>query len=137
MTTVILDNEAVAALCDAQHPHHRRVLAYVEANRPINRGDRARRTVVPTAVRVEANWNRTTPAAATINRFRIEDITLDGTAANIAAAIHDEHHVSVADAHIGATIRRQPAAEEVVVITSDPGDVGLVAGTRAVRVLTL
>jgi len=135
--TVILDHEALAAMHDVHHPHHKRALAFVEANRPINRKDRARRTVAPTAVRVEANWDRTSPAAATINRFRIEDVPLDGTAANLAATIHNDHHVSVADAHIGATIQRQPAAEEIVVLTSDPGDVGLVAGTRTVRVITL
>jgi predicted nucleic acid-binding protein len=137
VTTVILDNEALAAVRDVHHPHHKRVLAFVEANRSVNRKEKARRTVVPTAVRVEANWDRTSPAAATINRFRIEDVALDGAVANLAATIHNDHHVSVADAHIGATIQRQPAAEEIVVITSDPDDVGLVAGTRTVRVITL
>ncbi|MBK5223221.1 MAG: hypothetical protein JJE52_10160 [Acidimicrobiia bacterium] len=137
MTTVILDNEAVAALRDVHHPHHKRVLAFVEANRPTNRRETGRRTVVPAAVRVEANWDRTSPAAATINRLRIEDVPLDQIGANLAAALHDECDVSVADAHVGATIQRQARADDVVVITSDPGDVRLVAGSRAVRVITL
>jgi len=73
------------------------------------------------------------PAAAALNRLRITDHVLDTATANIAAAIADELvGVSVADAHIGAAIRSLPH-KEVVVLTSDPGDITRVAGDRPVR----
>lgn len=69
-----------------------------------------------------------------INRFRIVDAVLDGAAADLAAATRrDLHGVSVAHAHLGATIRALPHEEVMVVRTSDPGDAGRVAGDRAVR----
>jgi hypothetical protein len=79
--------------------------------------------VVPTSGRVEAGWDRTQPAAAAVNRLRITDHVLDASAANIAAALTDSlAGVSVADAHIGAVVRSL-AHDEVVVLTSDPGDI--------------
>src|SRR2546428_508563 len=60
--------------------------------------------VVPTAVRVEAGWDRTASAWAFPNRLRINDMPLDSVHANTAAAIRNPTGVSVADAHLGAAI---------------------------------
>jgi hypothetical protein len=60
---------------------------------------------VPTAVRVEAGWDRTSSAWAFPNRLRITDMPLDSIRANTAASIHHQTRVSVADAHLGAVIQ--------------------------------
>jgi hypothetical protein len=133
---VVLDNEAVQALSDRAHKKHARVISHVQVV-----ADRRRRglpvtVAVPTAVRVEAGWDRTVPAWAFLNRLLIGDIALDGSSANIAASIRQAARVSVADAHIGAVIQATTAAK-VTVITSDPGDVRRVAADREVNVVTV
>jgi len=92
--------------------------------------------VVPTAVRVEAGWERTSPAWAFPNRLRIADVPLDTAHANAAAAIRDRTGVSLADAHVGAVIQSSRAAR-VTVVTSDPGDMRLAAGDRAITVVAI
>ncbi|HEX8770078.1 MAG TPA: hypothetical protein VF711_04845, partial [Acidimicrobiales bacterium] len=101
MRILILDNEAVGALRDPHHRHHRQAMAFLEAHRPVRRADKGRRTVVPTAVRVEAGWDRTAPASAFINRLNIIDVSLDKTAADYAAILLTHQNVSIADAHVG------------------------------------
>jgi hypothetical protein len=56
---ILLDNEAVHVLADAAHPQHRRVVSHalIGASRkaralPVS-------VAVPSAVRVEAGWDRT------------------------------------------------------------------------------
>jgi hypothetical protein len=133
MRAVVLDNEAVQALRDAGHPRHRQVLAHLAGIVERRRRGREVSAVVPTSVRVEAGWDRTQPAAAALNRLRVADQVLDTATANVAAAIADRlAGVSVADAHLGAAIRSLPH-EEVVVLTSDPGDIARVTGDRPVR----
>lgn len=130
---MILDNEAVQAMRDQGHPKHRQVLAHLAGVASRRRRGRAESTVVPTAVRVEAGWDRTQPAAAAINRLRVADHPLDVATANVAAAIvEEEAGVGVDDAHVGAAIRSLPH-DEVVVLTSDPDDISRVAGDRPVR----
>jgi predicted nucleic acid-binding protein len=90
----------------------------------------------PAAVRVEAGWDRSSPQWAFINRLRIADVVLDAVRANTAAAIRGRAQVSVADAHIGATVQSAPDAE-ITVITSDPEDIRRVAGGRAVTVVAI
>ncbi len=92
--------------------------------------------VVPAAVRVEAGWDRTSPRWAFLNRLRITDVPLDAAHANAAAVIHEQAQVSVADAHIGATVRSVPDAD-ITVVTSDPADIRRVAGDRPVTVVTI
>ena len=92
--------------------------------------------VVPTAVRVEAGWDRTSPQWAFLNRLRIIDTPLDAAQANTAAAIHDRAQVSVADAHVGATVQSTQDAD-ITVITSDPADIRRVAGDRPVTVVAI
>jgi hypothetical protein len=135
MRAVVLDNEAVQALGDAAHPKHRTVVAHLSGIVQRRRRGAEVTAAVPTAVRVEAGWDRSAPDAAAINRFRIVDDVLDSAAANLAAKIKSElAGVSVADAHLGATVRVL-AHDEIVVLTSDPGDVVRVAGDRPVRAI--
>jgi hypothetical protein len=133
---IVLDNEAVQALSDPSHKKHVHVMSHVRVVADRKSRGLSIRIVVPTAVRVEAGWDRTVPAWAFLNRLLIGDITLDGINANIAASIRQDVRVSVADAHIGAVIQATTATR-VTVITSDPGDVRRVAADREVNVITI
>lgn len=135
MRAVVLDNEAVQALRDERHPKHRLLLAHMAALAGRRNRGRKDEIFVPLAVRVEAGWDRTRPAAATINRLRVVDHVLGAPDANQAAAIvADLHGISVADAHLGVVVQSLPH-DDVVVLTSDPGDVARVAGDRTVRIV--
>ncbi|MGH3939553.1 MAG: hypothetical protein ACRDTG_13165 [Pseudonocardiaceae bacterium] len=125
--SVILDNEAVQALVDPDHRKHRQVVAAVEAvtARTLRRAG-STRLVVPTAVRVDAGWDRRAPAAAVINRLPADDASLDRPAADRAAAARRALDVSVADAHLAAVIAS--AAGPVAVLTRDVTDVRRIAG---------
>jgi predicted nucleic acid-binding protein len=133
---VILDNEAIRALQDPAHPKHRHVVSQTQV--VVSRKRRAAQIdmVVPTAVRVEAGWDRTSTAWVFPNRLRIADIPLDTASANTAAAIRNQTGVSVADAHLGAVIRSAPA-DQITVVTSDPGDMRRVAGDRKITVAAI
>jgi hypothetical protein len=122
-----LDNEAVQALLNPDHHKHRRVLAAVEAvtARALRRA-RSAYLVVPTAVRVEAGWDRRAPGAAVINRMRVDDAPLDRSAADCAAGVRNSLGVSVADAHLGAVLVSTVAP--VAVLTSDVADIRRIAG---------
>lgn len=138
MRTIVLDNEAVQALATATHPKHRRVLAHLEGVATRRRRGHVVSAVVPTAVRVEAGWDRTDRGAALLNRFRITDHHLDGHGANTAANLMSAGTASsVADAHIGAAVRDAPGQEEVIVISSDPRDMAAVCARISVRVVTI
>ena len=128
---VILDNEAVRALADPAHRKHRQVLSHAQVVADRKRRAAAIEVVVPTAVRVEAGWDPSSPAWAFPNRLRIADVSLDTAQASAAAAIRERTRVSVADAHIGAVIE-SASADLISVVSSDPGDMRLVAGGRQV-----
>lgn len=100
---LVLDNEAVQALRDPHHRRHRHALALVEVTVGRGRRQSGPAPVVPTAVRVEAGWDRCAPRAAAINRFQIVDTPLDGGVADRAAAVLGALRVSVADSHLAAT----------------------------------
>ena len=137
MRTIVLDNEAVQALATVSHAKHRTVVAHLQGATDRRRRGRVVNTVVPTAVRVEAGWDRSRPDAAALNRFRVRDQQLDTVASDVAASIVASGVVaSVADAHVGATVRGL-AADDVVVLTSDPRDMSAVCGPRAVRIVTI
>jgi hypothetical protein len=133
---VLLDNEAVQALSDPMHPKHRRVLSHAQL--VANRKQRATEIglAVPTAVRVEAGWDRTAPLWSFTNRLRIMDVSLDTAAANVAAVIRNDTGVSVPDAHLGAVIQSAPA-DRITVLTSDPEDMRRVAGNAAVIIVKI
>lgn len=134
---VLLDNEAVQALMDREHPRHRRALATIKVVAGRRRRAMPIEVVAPTAVRVEAGWSRSDPQAALINVLRIRDAELDRAAADIAANLVTAHRVSVADAHLGAVIAARHADAAITVVTSDPKDTRLVAGSAPVTVLRL
>jgi predicted nucleic acid-binding protein len=133
---VVLDNEAIQALASPRHPKHQRVLSHMEAVERRKRRAAAISLVVPAAVRVEAGWDRTSPQWAFLNRLRILDVPLDAAHANLAAAIHEQARVSVADAHIGATVQSAPNAD-ITVVTSDPTDIRRVTGDQPVTVVEI
>jgi predicted nucleic acid-binding protein len=133
---VVLDNEAVQALADPTHRKHRQVVSHVQVVASRKRRAAAIEVVVPTSVRVETGWDRTSPAWAFPNHLRIADIPLDTAYANTAAAIHSRTGVSVADAHLGAVIQSAPAGQ-ITVVTSDPGDMRLVAGDKNITVAAI
>jgi predicted nucleic acid-binding protein len=133
---VVLDNEPVQALKDPAHRWHRQVVSQVQVVASRKRSALALEMVVPTTVRVEAGWDRTSRAWAFPNRLRIADGPLDSAQADAAAAIRSRRAVSVADAHLGAVIQ-SATAEQVIVITSDPGDMRLVAGETAITVVAI
>lgn len=131
--TVVLDNEAVQALLDPGHREHRAALAVMEATaaRNLRRAGMVR-VIVPTAVRVEAGWDRRAPGAAAVNRLRVDDAALDTAAADRAVPIRSRLGVSVVDAHLAAVIAATPGPHAVV--TSDADDLGRIAAQLAVEV---
>ena len=133
---VVLDNEAIQALASPRHPKHQRVLAHMEAVERRKRHADAISLVVPAAVRVEAGGDRTSPQWAFLNRLRIMDVPLDTAHANAAAAIREQAQVSVADAHIGATVQFAPNAY-ITVVTGDPADIRKVVGDHPVIVVAI
>jgi predicted nucleic acid-binding protein len=133
---VVLDNEAVQALGDPAHRKHRRVVSQAQVVASRKRRAAAIEMVVPTAVRVEAGWDRTSSAWAFPNHLRIADAPLDTSYANIAAAIRNQTGVSIADAHLGAVIQ-SISADQIAVVTSDPGDMCLVAGDKSITIVAI
>jgi hypothetical protein len=130
---VVLDCEAVQALRDPGHPKHRQVVSHAQVVASRKRRAAAIRLAVPTAVRVEAGWDRTSPGWVLPNRLRIADSPLDTASANTAAGIRHRTGVSVADSHIGAVIQSAPDGQ-ITVVTSDPGNMRLVAGDKNITV---
>jgi predicted nucleic acid-binding protein len=133
---IILDNEAVQALADPAHRKHRQALAYAQVVAIRKRRAADIETVVPTTVRVEAGWDRTSPTWTFTNRLRITDSPLDPTAASTAAAIRTQTSVSVTDAHIGAVIYSAQATR-ITIVTSDPADMRQVAGDKRVTIAVI
>ena len=133
---VLLDNEAVQALRDPGHHKHRRMLDEVRIVAMRTAAAMSVRIAVPTAVRVEAGWDRTAAAWAFVNRLGIVDVPLDVSQADAAAGIAKRTKVSVADAHLGAVIQAADV-DQVTVLTSDPGDMRKVAEGRQVTIVAL
>ena len=136
MRSIVLDNEAVQALADPHSAKHRAVVAHLAGAAARRRRGRVVTAVVPTAVRVEAAWERTAPSAAAINRFPVRDHTLDPPAADVAAQIQRATSTGVADAHLGATVRSL-SSTEVVVLTSDPADIAAVCSPAQVTIVNV
>jgi hypothetical protein len=140
-SAIVLDNEAAQGLLDVQHPKHRRVVALLtEVNRRnLRRADRVR-VLVPTAVRVEAGWDRTDPAGANANRLaRPRDHVLDTAGADRATQLRAAANVSVVDACVAEAAETAP--RPVVIVTSDAQDMirlgGFLADSTEVRVLAI
>jgi hypothetical protein len=117
--TLVLDNQAVQALGDVNHPKHRRALAFVEvANQRSGRRRQPVSVVVPVAVRIEAGWDRRAPAAAMLNRIsRARDVVLDHSGANRGAEIRHQLQGSIVDATVARVAESSP--QPAVILTSD------------------
>ncbi|MGH8905212.1 MAG: hypothetical protein ACRD0K_01515 [Egibacteraceae bacterium] len=123
---LVLDNEAARALLSTRAGDRRRA-AVVEAITAANG-----RTVVPTAVRVEAGWRRRDPDAASANRLVHDDDPLDRASADRAVQLRLlVPTASVVDAAVAVTAERLctgPASHAVVeVLTSDIRDLRALA----------
>ena len=136
MRAIVLDNEAVQALSHPDHAKHRVVVAHLAGAVARRRRGAMVRTVVPTAVRVEAGWDRSAGSAAAINRFRVVDALLDTATANVGAQIVGRTGVSVADAHVGAAAQ-SVIADDVVVLTSDPEDMVRVSAPKTIVAISI
>jgi hypothetical protein len=134
--SVILGTEAVRALGDPTHRKHRRVVSHIQVVASRKRRAEAVQVVVPTAVRIEAGWDRASSSWAFMNRLRIADVPLDQAHGNVAAAIRSGTVASVADAHLGAVIHSSLAAR-VTIVTRHPEDVRLVAADRQVTIVAI
>jgi hypothetical protein len=126
--TIILDNEAVQALLDARHRKHRAVLAYIEVRNQRHRRRTRLDVLVPVAVRIEAGWDRTSAAAADINRIAAAvDVDLHRSAANRCVQLRSATNVSVVDATVGQAA--ESADHPAVILTSDVDDMTRLAAT--------
>jgi hypothetical protein len=136
--TVVLDNEAVQALANPDHPKHNKVVSHVQVIASRKRKAEHVSLIVPTAVRAEAGWDRSDRAWAFANRLGIADVGLDTPHANMAAAIRGRigTHISVVDAHVGSVIQSS-RDDRVSVITSDPADMKAVAEARPIVLVTI
>jgi hypothetical protein len=115
---LVLDSEAASALLASASVNSKRatvVLAIAAAN-----GQR----VVPTAVRGEAGWDRTDPAAADANRLIRTDDVLDRVGADRVAQSRAAVPVaSVVDAAVAVAAERAGGSGGVVeILTSDVAD---------------
>jgi hypothetical protein len=133
---VLLDNEAVQALANPAHPKHAHVVSHVQVVASRKRRAIPVTVAVPTAIRVEAGWNRSSPVWAFLNRLRIADVPLDTSYANAGASIRHALQVSVADAHIGAVVEAA-SAERITIITSDPSEMRRMTGDKSVIIVTI
>jgi hypothetical protein len=120
---LVLDNEAVSALLDTT-PQHAKRAQVLEAIMAANG-----RTVVPTAVRCEALWDRTQREAAAANLHVKDDDPLDAPAANRNVQLRTAvPAASVVDASVVVSAERLQGGDVVEVLTSDPGDLAALAG---------
>jgi hypothetical protein len=136
--TVVLDNEAVVALFDVRHRKHRVVLPYVEAAAQRRVRSPSLRVLVPVAVRIEAGWDRSDPAAAVINRVSgASDVVLTGIVADRARQLMALANVSVVDATVAEAA--EGALKPAVILTSDVRDMATLADlvTGEVRVVSV
>ena len=138
MTVVILDNEAVQAILQPHHPKFRGVASRIEAARWRSANHTRVTLHVPATVQVEAGWDRTSPASAQINRYPITISALDSSSADAAARIVSEHSVTPADAHVGVLCQKLSERDvRLIVLTSDPDDIKLVASPTTVTALRI
>ncbi len=133
---ILLDNEAVQALGNPGHPKHHRLVAHAQVVARRKARTLTISIAIPTAVRVEAGWDRIDSAWAFVSQLRVADIPLGTKHADTAAAIGKRTRVSVADAHLGAAIQGAES-DHVTVITSDPRDMQMVAEGRHIDVVTI
>jgi hypothetical protein len=133
---VLLDCEGVQAIGDPGHRKHAKMISRMQLIAKRKAWQNSIAIAVPTAVRVEAGWDRTEPAWAFSNRLRIADIPLDTGAADAAARLRMITGVSVAYTHLGAAIA-SAKADKITIFTSDPHDINKVADGKRVNIVRL
>ena len=131
MTGLVLDNEALQVLA---HPHHRKhsdLVAFVETEqRAALRSRRAPGLRTSSVARVEAGVDRTSPASAVFNRFRVGDVLVTPDRADRAIRLNAEVGASAVDACVAELAASLGAS---TVITSDVRDLSrLLVGTPVV-----
>lgn len=126
---LVLDNEAVNALLAEGGANAKRAQV-VEALAAANG-----RKIVPTAVRVEAGWDRKAASAANANRLGPADLPLDRDAADRATQLRlDVVQASVVDATVAAAGEAVGADGNVVeILTSDEPDMAALAAHVTAR----
>jgi hypothetical protein len=138
MTVVILDNEAIQVILQPHHPKFRAVASRLEAARWRSANHTRVTLHVPATVQVEAGWDRTSPTSVQINRYPITISALDSPSADAAARIVAAHSVTPADAHVGVLCQKLAAQDaRVIVLTSDPDDIELVASPTTITALRI
>jgi hypothetical protein len=126
---LVLDNAAVSALLitTSQHAKRAQVLEAIMAANG--------RTVVPTAVRCEALWDRTQQVAAAANLHGKDDDPLDPAAANRNVQLRKAvPAASLVDASVVVSAERLRGGDVVEVLTSDPRDIAALAGHADVTI---
>jgi hypothetical protein len=120
---LVLDNEAVSALL-ATTPQHTKRAQVLKAIMAANG-----RTVVPTAVRCEALWDRTRQRSAAANLHAKDDDPLDRAAADRNVQLRMAvPAASIVDASVIVSAERLRGGDVVEVLTSDPRDLAALAG---------
>lgn len=118
---LVLDNQAASALLRGPQAERRQV---IEALAAADGG-----SVVPSAVRVEAGWDRRSGPAASANRLVPDDATLDRHGADRAVELRASvAAASVVDTCVAVAAERAAArGGPVEILTSDPGDMAALA----------
>ena len=120
---LVLDTAAAAALLSTRRVDRVRA-SVVEAVAAADTG-----VVVPTAVRVEAGWDRRAPSAARANQLVPDDDVVDRRAADRAVGLRSAvPRASVVDASVAVAAERVVGADVVEVLTSDLDDLRDLAG---------
>jgi hypothetical protein len=120
---LVLDNEAVSALLTTASQHAKRAQV-LEAIMAANG-----RTVVPTAVRCEALWDRTQQMSAAADLHVKHDDPLDRAAADRNVQLRKAvPAASLVDASVIVSAERLRGGDVVEVLTADPGDLAALAG---------
>jgi len=118
---LVLDNEAVQALMDRQHPKHVRVVAHLSAAGARKKGRAEISYVkVPATVMVEAGWDRRDRQLADLNRLHPEVDPLDEPRSRECIHLMRLRRVGVVDTHVAAAANSQ--TDHVAVLTSDRDD---------------
>ena len=117
---LVLDNEAVQALLDQQHPKHVRVMAHLSAAAARKQGSPTPHIKVPTTVMAEAGWDRSDRALADLNRLHPQVDPLDEPRSRQCVQLLRVRRIGVVDAHVAALASSQP--DRVTVLTSDLDD---------------
>ncbi|MCL2092048.1 MAG: hypothetical protein FWH11_12770 [Micrococcales bacterium] len=117
---LVLDNEAVQALMDQQHPKHVRVIAHLSAAVARKQGHQTPHIKVPATVMVEAGWNRSDRRLAELNRLHPQVDPLDEPRSRQCVQLLQLRRVGVVDAHVAALANSQ--TDRVTVLTSDRDD---------------